>query len=217
MIKKIIYSRSLRRIYKIFVDYTMIPKDIFLSNLELINNYKHIPGAVVECGTWRGGMIAGIAKMLSLQKRNYFLFDSFQGLPEAEDIDGESAKKWQSDKSSRIYFDNCKAEKKYAKQSMQISGATNYFIKEGWFNDTLPTFDKNEKIAILRLDADWYKSTKECLENLYDNVIIGGIIIIDDYCVWDGCTKAVHDFLSNRKLTDGIYQYNNIVTYIIKK
>jgi O-methyltransferase len=194
----------------------MIPKNIYILNLELVNNYRHISGAVVECGTWRGGMIAGIAKMLLSQDRNYFLFDSFEGLPKTEEIDGESAKKWQSEKDALIYYNNCRAEENYSQQSMLISGATKYFIKKGWFDETLPLFDRNEKIAILRLDSDWYKSTLLCLEKLYDNVVKGGIIIIDDYYVWDGCTRAVHDFLSSRKLSDKIYQYNNTVSYIIK-
>jgi O-methyltransferase len=217
MIKIIFIDKSLQKIYKTFKDYTMIPKEIYLANLELVRKNNSIRGAVVECGTWRGGMIAGIAKILSSQDRKYFLFDSFEGLPRAEEIDGESARKWQSETDAPQYYNNCKTEKHFADQAMKASGAANYSITKGWFNETLPLFDKKEKIAILRLDADWYKPTQQCLENLFDNVVKGGIIIIDDYYVWDGCTRAVHDFLSKRKLSDKIYQYNNTVSYIIKR
>jgi O-methyltransferase len=205
------------KIYETFKDYTMIPREVFLLNLELINDNRHIEGVIVECGTWKGGMIAGIAKMLSPQERKYYLFDSFDGLPAAEKIDGDAANKWQSDKEAKNYFNNCKADQAEAERAMEISGANDYIIKKGWFENTLSLLPTHEKIAVLRLDADWYKSTKVCLDSLYDRVVTGGIVIIDDYYTWDGCATAVHDFLSSRNLSDRIYQYNNIVAYIVKK
>ena len=71
-------------------------------------------------------------------------------------------------------------------------------IRKGWFQNTLP-IAKNEigPITLLRLDGDWYESTKVCLENLYDKVIPGGYIIIDDYGHHEGCKIAVDEFLKN--------------------
>jgi O-methyltransferase len=70
----------------------------------------------------------------------------------------------------------------------------------------------------LRLDADWYKSTIECLNALYDSISSGGIIIIDDYYTWDGCTKAIHDFLSTRQLNLKIRQTRfGGVAFIVKE
>jgi O-methyltransferase len=69
----------------------------------------------------------------------------------------------------------------------------------GWFKDVV--FDAAPKvgpIALLRLDGDWYESTKTCLEAFYDNVVKGGIVIFDDYLVYDGCKKAVDEFLAAR-------------------
>lgn len=65
---------------------------------------------------------------------------------------------------------------------------------KGWFQDTLPAADISE-IAVLRLDGDWYASTKVCLEHLHDKVVSGGFVIIDDYGCYDGCRKAVDEFL----------------------
>jgi hypothetical protein len=63
----------------------------------------------------------------------------------------------------------------------------------GWFQDTIPKADIND-IALLRLDGDWYESTKICLENLYQKVVEGGYIIIDDYGTFSGCAQAVDEF-----------------------
>ena len=69
----------------------------------------------------------------------------------------------------------------------------------------------------MRLDADWYSSTATCLNYLYDKVIPGGLIIIDDYYAWDGCSKAIHDFLSKNKLDDRVRQFRGKkIGYIIK-
>lgn len=87
-----------------------------------------------------------------------------------------------------------------------LEGKINYpseFIHyhKGWFQHTLPEI-KNEidQIAILRLDGDWYDSIKVCLENLYDKVVPGGLVVIDDYGYYEGCTKAVDEFLESRNV-----------------
>jgi O-methyltransferase len=100
----------------------MIPSATYKGNLDLCEKYCHIEGAIVECGVWRGGMIAGIAEILG-STRNYYLCDSFEGLPPAKQIDGEAALQWQRETNSPIYFDNCKAEIDFATKAMQISPA----------------------------------------------------------------------------------------------
>lgn len=203
-------------VYKKYKRFTMIPAHIFIGNISLCKLFSNIKGSVVECGVWRGGTIAAIADLLGTE-RHYYLFDSFEGLPPAEEIDGQEAINWQEDKDSDLYFDNCKAEMKYAEEAMKLSGVKNYKITKGWFNETLPGFKTEKPIAILRLDGDWYDSTMQCLDNLYHQVVSGGIIIIDDYYVWEGSSKAVHDFLSKNKLSDTIHQSEDGICYIIKK
>lgn len=202
-------------IYRKLKDYTMISAFLYLKNLALAKRFRHVHGAVVECGTWRGGMVSGLAMVLG-KERNYFLYDSFEGLPPAKEIDGANAIEWQADKASAKYFDNCKAEMDYAEMAMKLSGVKHYKINKGWFNDTLPLYDGKHGIAVLRLDGDWYDSTMDCLQNLYQYVVPGGVIIMDDYHTWDGCTLAVHDFISRHKLPVRISQYDNTICYWVK-
>jgi O-methyltransferase len=202
-------------IYRRLKKFTMISPYLYMKNIALAKKFRNIKGAVVECGTWRGGMIAGIATKLG-NNRSYFLYDSFEGLPPAKEIDGLNAIEWQGDKTSAKYFDNCKAEMVFAENAMKISGVQNYKITKGWFSDTLPLYDATNKIAILRLDGDWYESTMDCLVNLYQHVEHGGVVIMDDYHTWDGCTLAVHDFLSQNKIAARICQYDNSVCYWVK-
>jgi O-methyltransferase len=201
-------------LFKKYKEFTMIPEQSFISNLELINHYKYLDGSYVECGVWRGGMSAAIAEIV--KNKTIHLFDSFQGLPPAKDIDGKEALEWQQDVKSPGYFNNCAAEEAYAIKAMSLARCENYKTHRGWFNETLPRF-KNQTIGILRLDGDWYDSIMECLQNLFPQVIDGGLIILDDYYTWDGCSKAVHDFLSHMKSPSRVHQWNNQTAYIIKK
>lgn len=202
------------KIYDRYKTFTMIPQDIYLANLELAYRFSGLKGAVVECGTWKGGMIAGIAHLLG-SAREYWLFDSFEGLPPAKGNDGEDAKRWQADKGSPNYFDNCSASEKEAKKVMEYAGINNAKIKKGWFKTTLPQANFPEGIDILRMDADWYESTMEILTYLFPHVNNGGCLIIDDYYQWDGCSKAVHDFLSKNERIERIDAHKG-VCFIVK-
>ena len=140
--------------------------------------------------------------------RAFHFLDSFEGMPPVDEIDGNRALEWERDTQGCQYFDNNRADldefealvRKVARADQDLH------IHKGWFAETLPNFPRDCAIAVLRLDGDWYESTMTCLENLYDQVLPGGIIIIDDYQDWDGCTRAVHDFLSARKAVEGIRQ-----------
>lgn len=209
-------KRTFSDIYLKYKTYSMIPRDTFIENLYLCKNLTSMDGCVAECGVWRGGMIAAMADVLG-SHRKYYLFDSFEGLPQAKDIDGEAAIKWQQDTKSPLYFNNCRVEMEHAENAMRLSNAEHYQLIKGWFSETLPGFKPEESIAVLRLDCDWYDSTIECLNSLYKYVAKEGLIIIDDYYTWDGCSKAVHEFLSTNKLAEKINQSKNGVCYIIKK
>ena len=194
----------------------MIQKNDFTDCLKLVSNFKNINGSVVECGVWRGGMMGGIAEILGII-RNYYLFDSFEGLPQAKEIDGQAAIAWQKDITSPAYYNNCKAEMEWAEKAMQKTKAPNYKLVRGWFDKTIPGYLFNEPIAVLHLDADWYDSTMTCLESLFPKVAKGGIIILDDYYIWDGCSRAVHDYLSKNKLTERIDKAYSCGCYIVKR
>lgn len=175
----------------------MIPETGYVGNLHLATRVEQIPGCIVECGTWRGGMIAGIADVLGASRR-YYLFDSFEGLPPAQEVDGDAALAWQADTSDPAYYNNCTATEEEARSAMALSAAKDYQIIKGWFAETLPTFMLPESIALLRLDADWYESTKCILENFASRLASRGMVIVDDYYVWDGCARAVNEFAALR-------------------
>lgn len=86
----------------------MIPQTTYVNNLFLASRIEPIEGSIVECGVWKGGMSAGLATLLG-SSRSYHLFDSFEGLPEAKQIDGEAAIDWQNNSQSETFYDNCKA------------------------------------------------------------------------------------------------------------
>jgi len=202
-------SLELRRIYDKFREFTMIPREAYVDNLLLAQRVAALPGCVIECGVWRGGMCAGLASLLGPQ-RNYYLFDSFEGLPEAQDIDGEAALVWQKNKQSPHYYDNCTAKEDFAARAMALSRCRSYHLMKGWFEDTIPGFTPPEPIALLRLDGDWYDSTMICLESLFKHVIPGGLVLLDDYHTWDGCSRALHDFLSRQTATERIRSFGDI-------
>jgi Macrocin-O-methyltransferase (TylF) len=85
----------LRKIYVKYRDHTIIPEIAYLYNLEIAATVQSVAGCIIECGVWRGGMIAGIADLLG-PERQYFLFDSFQGLPSVQNIDGTALQAWQA-------------------------------------------------------------------------------------------------------------------------
>jgi O-methyltransferase len=208
---------KLGQIYKRYSAFTMIDKYTYIKNLEIADSCRRVPGCVVECGVWRGGMSAGLADVLG-PDREFFLFDSFEGLPPAEKIDGPAALRWQADIESPKYYDNCTAAADDARSAMSLSAAAHFSPLKGWFHETLPRFRPPEPIALLRLDGDWYESTLICLKHLYPQLAPGGIAIIDDYDPWDGCERAVHEFLFGHASGEvpRIRQYKNDVYFIVK-
>jgi O-methyltransferase len=201
-------------IWERYAAFTMVPPVDYAHTLQLAAQARGISGCVVQCGVWKGGMAAGLVSILGTE-RQYFLCDSFEGLPPAREIDGSNAIEWQSKSNSPDYFDNCSACEHYAEEAMNLAGAKHYRLIKGWFDSTLATLIREEPIAFLHLDADWYDSTTICLSVLFDQVAEGGIIALDDYYVWDGCSRALHDFLSDRSAVERVRNLGN-VCYLIK-
>lgn len=206
-----ISEARLRRVYRKFRPFTMVPPEWYIDNMRLAERVRkaELQGCVLECGVWRGGMIAGLATLLG-SDRDYFLFDSFEGLPPAKQVDGESALRWQANTGAPEHFDNCSAPPEFASEAMRIAGATSFSLVKGWFNETVPKFKPPSPIALLRLDGDWYESTMVCLVHLFDEVAPGGIVILDDYYTWDGCSRALHDFLSKRSAVERVRSLGNV-------
>jgi O-methyltransferase len=195
------------RLYRKYRAFTMMGELAFIENLSLCEKAQSVEGDIVECGTWRGGMSAAMAEILrgGVEPRMSVLFDSFQGLPPPEEADGVKAHEWAQDTTSPEYYDNCTASDDDAHRAMSLSGIESYRVLPGWFEDTLPRYAAEQpKIAVLRLDGDWYQSIMTCLENLFPHVVPGGVVLIDDYGYWDGCTRAVHEFLARAERPEAI-------------
>lgn len=90
-------------------------------------------------------------------------------------------------------------------------------LVKGWFQDTLkPTKEKIGAIALLRMDGDFYDSTKVVFEELYDQVVEGGVVIIDDYGSFEGCRRATEEFLALRRIKAHMVYVENSIRYFVK-
>jgi hypothetical protein len=170
----------------------------------------NIGGDIVECGVWKGGSMLLVARKLARlgdTARRLYLFDTFEGMsePTREDVSAvdQTAAGQLLDAVERTDGDSvwCYSPLEEVKTNLQKSAypaGQLHFIK-GKVEDTLPE-PSIGKIALLRLDTDWYESTKHELETLYDRLVPGGILIIDDYGHWSGSRKAVDEFIAARRL-----------------
>ena len=159
-------------------------------------------------------------------RRKIHLFDSFEGLPKgSEDHDDEKLKIICGVQKSNSLEPSgaLTASMDFSKSLLinKIKYPEEYFVfHKGWFQETIPNAIKKgvvRKISLLRLDGDLYESTKVCLENLWDLVVPGGVVIIDDYGCFSGCKKATNEFFSARNLKPYLHHaYPSSIRYIIK-
>ncbi len=200
-------SKMINDIYRV-MPYTLVGTgglEATYSLAKLINE-KRVVGNFVELGVAKGGcaaLMAGVAFEANELNREMWLFDSFEGLPDP------TAKDFLNDRTgvhvSPLVKGSCLGTLEEV-QSLLLDRFHYpkdkiHFVK-GWFQDTLPLRGKCiGKIAILRIDGDWYESTKCCLEYLYDQVVPGGAVIIDDYQSCYGCKKAVDEFIEKRNIS----------------
>jgi len=195
---------------------------------------RGIDGAFVETGTYTGGASAyALRALLRLSKsplRDYWGFDSFEGMPTPTVEDGDHGSLWvfnkPMDKSpvrerSEILTGHDVNRADYDRCLSYLRG-TGYPLErlhliKGWFQNTLPKFKSSiGPIAILRLDGDLYESTKVVFETLYDQVVPGGIIVIDDYGAFQGCRGATDEFLARRPTSVHLVYVDNSIRYFVK-
>ena len=129
---------ELGQIYKRYNAFTMIDKYTYIRiwKLRTPPASSRVRG---QMWVWRGVMSAGLADVLG-PDREYFLFDSFEGLPPAEKADGPAALRWQADIESPMYYDNCRAAADDARTAMRLSAAAHFWLLKGWSHETLPRF-----------------------------------------------------------------------------
>jgi O-methyltransferase len=165
---------------------------------------RGIPGAIVECGVWRGGSMQAVAHTLSdrgVTDRDLHLFDTFEGMTEPTDED----RFWDGRLAADVLNSSPRTARVWAvagiddvQQGMAETGypteRIHYHV--GRVEETIPA-QAPETIALLRLDTDWYESTRHELEHLYSRVPPGGVVIADDYSTFTGARKAVDEFLES--------------------
>jgi len=169
---------------------------------------QQLPGALVECGVWRGGssMLAALALLkCGDTSRDMYLFDTFEGMPEPSEHDIQSETGRPADqlpemiekrRDSNVFAYATRGE---VERNMAATGYPPEHVHyiEGKVEETVPGAAP-PRIALLRLDTDWYESTRHELEHLWDRLVPGGVLILDDYGYWAGARKAVDEFFESR-------------------
>ncbi len=201
-----------RSIYEQIRSYTMTSEARVWALIRAVDylDENKIAGDFVECGVWRGG--SAMAMMLACQgdgqqARHVWLYDTFEGMSPPTDLDFEI----QSDRSTseilaKIPFSEASRMWGYSPRDEVKSNvsSTGYpeervTMVEGDVVETLRSTTP-ERIALLRLDTDWYESTLAELEVLFPKLVPGGVCIIDDYGHWGGSRRAVDEYFAGQSV-----------------
>jgi len=170
--------------------------------IELNNKYDN--GTAIECGVANGGSLQIMRNYLS-ENIHVYGFDSFSHMPELTDMDENESRaitlnfnKTNDKLVGKIFGSEEKCRNGFVVNNITTN---NLYIVKGYFENTIPQAINNfNNIILLRLDADWYEATYFLLDKLYDRVVKGGIVIIDDFYAYIGCRKAVIDFFNDKKI-----------------
>jgi hypothetical protein len=175
-----------------------------LENLHEMLDYvriNKIDGDLIETGVWRGGATIYMKYYCNLYNMNkkVFVCDSFKGLP-------KPSGKFEADEGDIHYtYKSLSVSIDDVRSNFDLFGCLdeNVIFIEGFFGETLPNNSKIGKISLLRMDGDMYESTHDVFYSVYDKLIDGSPIIIDDYCL-NGCRKCVDDFRIDKKINKDI-------------
>jgi O-methyltransferase len=194
-----------REIYRKVQDHTMTSPQRIYSLIESVRyiSQNRIPGAIVECGVWKGGSMMAVAEALRREgdmSRELFLYDTFEGMSEPTEADktrdGEAASGLMAkdaDKEKNTVWAYSTLETVQAgMRSTGYPDAGIHYVR-GKVEDTIPGILPGQ-IALLRLDTDWYESTKHEMVHLFPRLGKGGVLILDDYGHWQGARKAVDEY-----------------------
>lgn len=179
--------------------------------LDIYSN--NISGDIVECGVYLGGNII-ISKVffdsVGDYSRNYYCYDTFTGMTKPSILDGPKSLGWQDAVKCEASLESVKNE--FNKFNI-LDDRVKFIV--GDVCNTLKEI-KPDKIAILRLDTDFYQSTKVELRELYHRLVPGGFLIIDDYGHWQGCRIAVDEFFGQEFIKNN-FQFLDYTGIMYKK
>jgi O-methyltransferase len=166
---------------------------------------RNLQGAFLECGVWRGGSMMAAALTLlrrGVTDRELYLFDTFSGMTPPTEADvkpsGDRAADLLATESgdSDVWAIATLDEVRKAFRAVAYPEERIHFVV-GPVEKTLPE-NAPKEIALLRLDTDWYESTKHELVHLYPRLTRGGVLILDDYGYWQGARRAVDEYFAER-------------------
>ena len=208
-------------------DYTMTSQERIVSLIRSVEyiNQNNIEGDIVECGVWKGGSIgACLLTLIKLDKfdKRIWLYDTFDGMSQPteqdKDLKGNLASERMKEEDVETSWLWAKAEIDIVKNNINKFNYPSEKIKyvKGVVEETLKREELPEKISLLRLDTDWYESTKIELEILYSKLVPGGILIIDDYGHWEGCRNAVDQFFDKMNFKPFFHRIDYTGRLIIK-
>jgi O-methyltransferase len=205
--------------------YTMTSIDRAVSLIRAVKYVieNRLEGEFVECGVWRGGSMMAVARTLinlGETSRQLFLYDTFSGMPmpTAKDarFDGSAASDLLAEATddSRI---KAFASLEDVTTNIRSTGypAENIHLVQGRVEDTIP-LKAPERICLLRLDTDWYESTKHELLHLYPRLVTNGILIIDDYGHWRGAKEATDEYFRGCKPAPFLHRIDYTARLIVK-
>jgi hypothetical protein len=191
----------------------------FLNHLEIYKKIIELPGDILEFGVYKGTSLVRLLSFRDLlesdNSRKVFGFDMYGKFPDSL--------KLESDRQFVQRFENAGGfgiSKKELDFHLENKGFRNFELIEGDILETIPEFlatNQSKKISLLHIDVDVYEPTKIILENLWDKVVKGGILMLDDYGTVEGETRAVDDFFAGQDIIIHKPKFNNIPSYIIKK
>jgi O-methyltransferase len=199
------YDAAFMEIYTKVKPFTLVEIErcyaLYQSVQYIVSN--NIPGDFVECGVWKGGsamLMVYVLQQLGISDRKIYLYDTFEGMTKPGDMDGPNEKKeWESNRVTDSLNTMCYSPIEEVKVNL---GSTGYpsqklvFIK-GKVEETIPA-EMPRVISLLRLDTDWYESTKHELVHLYPLVSDNGVLLIDDYGAWQGARTAANEYFSTK-------------------
>lgn len=168
---------------------------------------NEVPGEIAECGVWRGGSMMAVALTLlemDVRDRDLYLYDTFQGMSKPTEADVRSAydgyslhRRWRRRRSGQgSTWAAVPAEQVLAAMTTTGYPPKRVHLVKGKVEDTLPR-QAPERLSLLRLDTDWYASTRHSLEHLYPRLSVGGVLIVDDYGHYEGARRAVDEYLDD--------------------
>jgi O-methyltransferase len=191
--------------------YTMTTPERIASLCNAVNYLvkNNIQGDIVECGVWRGGStMAAIDTLIKAgdMTRQVYLYDTFEGMSEPTEYDkvftgttaGELLNSTEKEDPTSVWCFSALEEVQKNVGSLKYPLELVHYVK-GKVEETIPATLPG-KIALLRLDTDWFESTAHELKHLYPLLVPGGVIIIDDYGHWEGARKAVDEYIANNSL-----------------